>query len=136
MFYARNIRLIRKLLGYTQEEFIQKLGLTRGKLQTYEQGRTEPPIDLLVFLQNETNIPIYDILTRELSEKEIIAKNPMPVQDKKTGYGLSGITLGGVQEKPPEYRVGTGRDLYDFDTLVMEVKRLREELESLKNRLK
>ena len=42
-----NIRFIRKQLGFTQDQFAQKLGIKRSLVGAYEEGRAEPRLDLL-----------------------------------------------------------------------------------------
>jgi len=51
LFFHSNIRLLRDRKGLTQEEFAQKLGLSRVKFASIEAGRTENPTaaDLINF---------------------------------------------------------------------------------------
>ncbi|MBT8287603.1 MAG: helix-turn-helix domain-containing protein [Flavobacteriaceae bacterium] len=58
-----NIRHLRSLKGYSQEQFAEELGWTRSVVGSYEEGRSEPSIDRLIDLSNYFNIPI-DILVR------------------------------------------------------------------------
>src|SRR6187431_1249339 len=41
------IRQLRKKLGFTQDQFAQKLGIKRSLVGAYEEGRAEPRLDLL-----------------------------------------------------------------------------------------
>ncbi|WP_422106919.1 XRE family transcriptional regulator [Winogradskyella sp.] len=59
-----NIRHLRALKKHSQERFADDLGWTRSMVGSYEEGRSEPPIDRLVDLSNYFNIPI-DILVRK-----------------------------------------------------------------------
>ena len=58
-----NIRHLRSLKGFSQEQFAEELGWTRSVVGSYEEGRSEPSIDRLIDLSNYFNIPI-DILVR------------------------------------------------------------------------
>ncbi len=45
----KNLKYLRKLRGWTQEEFAQKLRIKRSLLGAYEEERAEPRIDVLDF---------------------------------------------------------------------------------------
>ena len=56
-----NIKHLRSLKQLSQERFAEDLRWTRSMVGSYEEGRSEPPIDKLIDLSNYFNIPI-DIL--------------------------------------------------------------------------
>ena len=58
-----NIRHLRKLKSFSQEQFAEDLGWTRSVIGSYEEGRSEPSIDKLIDLSNYFDIPI-DILVK------------------------------------------------------------------------
>jgi len=58
-----NIRHLRSLKGFSQERFADELGWTRSMVGSYEEGRSEPPIEKLIDLSNYLDIPI-DILVK------------------------------------------------------------------------
>ena len=58
-----NIKHLRSLKKLSQERFADDLGWTRSMVGSYEEGRSEPPIERLIDLSNYFNIPI-DILVR------------------------------------------------------------------------
>ena len=58
-----NIRHLRSLKGFSQERFADELRWTRSMVGSYEEGRSEPPIDKLIDLSNYLDIPI-DILVK------------------------------------------------------------------------
>ena len=62
-FIQTNIRHLRVLKEHSQEHFAEELGWTRSMVSSYEEGRSEPPIDRLIDLSNYFNIPI-DILIK------------------------------------------------------------------------
>ncbi|WP_147677751.1 XRE family transcriptional regulator [Algibacter pacificus] len=62
-FIQSNIKHLRSLKGFSQERFADELGWTRSIVGSYEEGRSEPPIDRLIELSVYFNIPI-DILVK------------------------------------------------------------------------
>ena len=59
-----NIKHLRSLKKLSQARFADDLGWTRSVVGSYEEGRSEPPIERLIDLSNYFNIPI-DILVRK-----------------------------------------------------------------------
>ncbi|RNC88384.1 MAG: LexA family transcriptional regulator [Winogradskyella sp.] len=59
-----NIKHLRSLKQISQERFADNLNWTRSMVGSYEEGRSEPPIEKLIDLSNYFNIPI-DILVRK-----------------------------------------------------------------------
>ncbi len=58
-----NIRHLRTLKGFSQEQFAEELGWTRSVVGSYEEGRSEPSIERLIDLSGYFDIPI-DILVK------------------------------------------------------------------------
>ncbi|MBT8257360.1 MAG: LexA family transcriptional regulator [Bacteroidia bacterium] len=58
-----NIKHLRSLKGFSQEQFAEELGWTRSVVGSYEEGRSEPSIERLIDLSDYFNIPI-DILVK------------------------------------------------------------------------
>lgn len=65
MNYLNNLRHVRKLLRKTQADF-NEYGFNKGKVQSYEDGRSQPRIEFLILLKNLSGISIDDILTGDL----------------------------------------------------------------------
>lgn len=59
-----NIKHLRTLRKLSQERFADELKWTRSVVGSYEEGRSEPPIERLIDLSNYFDIPI-DILVRK-----------------------------------------------------------------------
>lgn len=59
-----NIKHLRALRKLSQERFADELDWTRSVVGSYEEGRSEPPIDRLIELSNYFDIPI-DILVKK-----------------------------------------------------------------------
>lgn len=62
-YIQTNIKHLRALKRFSQERFADELKWTRSIVGSYEEGRSEPPIDRLIDLSNFFNIPI-DILVK------------------------------------------------------------------------
>jgi len=62
-YIQTNIKHLRTLKKLSQERFADELNWSRSMIGSYEEGRSEPPIDRLIDLSNYFNIPI-DILVK------------------------------------------------------------------------
>ncbi len=47
-FIANNIKHLRELKKQTQEYFASELNISRERVASYEQGRSSPPVEILV----------------------------------------------------------------------------------------
>jgi transcriptional regulator with XRE-family HTH domain len=66
----QNLKYLRKLRGWTQEEFAQKLGIKRSLLGAYEEERAEPRIDVLETACDIFKLTMDDILRKDLSDNK------------------------------------------------------------------
>jgi transcriptional regulator with XRE-family HTH domain len=64
----QNLKYLRKLRGWTQEEFAQKLRIKRSLLGAYEEERAEPRIDVLEVVCDMFKLTLDEILRKDLSE--------------------------------------------------------------------
>ena len=62
-YIQSNIKHLRGLKKFSQERFAEELKWTRSMVGSYEEGRSEPPIDRLIELSSYFDIPI-DILVK------------------------------------------------------------------------
>ena len=62
-FIANNIKHLRELKNHTQEFFANELDISRERVASYEQGRSSPPVEILIELSNYFNLPI-DVLIK------------------------------------------------------------------------
>ena len=58
------MKYLRKLRGWTQEEFAQKLRIKRSLLGAYEEERAEPRIDVLEVVCDIFKLTLDDILAK------------------------------------------------------------------------
>lgn len=66
----QNMKYLRKLRGWTQEEFAQKLRIKRSLLGAYEEERAEPRIDVLEIVCDIFKLTLDDILRKDLSDNK------------------------------------------------------------------
>ncbi|MER3497162.1 MAG: XRE family transcriptional regulator [Chitinophagaceae bacterium] len=66
----KNLKYLRKLRGWTQEEFAQKLRIKRSLLGAYEEERAEPRIDVLETVCDIFKLTLDEILRKDLSDNK------------------------------------------------------------------
>lgn len=66
----QNMKYLRKVRGWTQEEFAQKLGIKRSLLGAYEEERADPRIDVLEIVCNMFKLTLDDMLRKDLSNNK------------------------------------------------------------------
>ncbi|MFL5740379.1 MAG: XRE family transcriptional regulator [Flavisolibacter sp.] len=64
----KNLKYLRKLRGWTQEEFAQKLRIKRSLLGAYEEERAEPRIDILEAVADIFKLTLDDLLRKDVSD--------------------------------------------------------------------
>ena len=69
-FIANNIKHLRELKHHTQEFFANELNISRERVASYEQGRSSPPVEILIELSNYFNLPIDVLIKNDLSKAE------------------------------------------------------------------
>lgn len=65
---GQNLKYLRKLRGFTQEEFAAKLQIKRSLLGAYEEERAEPRLEVLESVSDWFKVSLDDLLRRDLSE--------------------------------------------------------------------
>ncbi|MDX1954342.1 MAG: LexA family transcriptional regulator [Chitinophagaceae bacterium] len=66
----QNLKYLRKLRGWTQQEFADKLGIKRSLIGAYEEERAEPRIDVLEVVCDIFKLTLDDLLRKDLSESK------------------------------------------------------------------
>ncbi len=64
----QNMKYLRKLRGFTQDEFAQKIGIKRSLVGAYEEERAEPNYEVLETVSDLFKVSIDDLLRKDLSE--------------------------------------------------------------------
>ncbi len=67
---SQNLKYLRKLRGWTQEEFANKLRIKRSLLGAYEEERAEPRIDVLETVCDIFKLTLDEILRKDLSDNK------------------------------------------------------------------
>jgi len=65
-----NLKYLRKLRGWTQEEFASKLGIKRSLIGAYEEERAEPRTDVLETVSEIFKVTLDELLLHDLSESK------------------------------------------------------------------
>lgn len=65
---GKNLRYLRKLRGWTQEEFANKLKIKRSLVGAYEEERAEPKLEVLEQVCTIFKLSLEDLLFNDLSE--------------------------------------------------------------------
>jgi transcriptional regulator with XRE-family HTH domain len=64
---GKNLRYLRKLRGWTQEEFANKLKIKRSLIGAYEEERAEPRLEVMEAICNIFKLTLEDFLFKDLS---------------------------------------------------------------------
>lgn len=65
---GQNLKYLRKLRGWTQEEFSTKLGIKRSLLGAYEEERADPRLDVLENVSEIFKVTLDELLLQDLGE--------------------------------------------------------------------
>lgn len=63
---GKNLKYLRKLRGWTQEEFAAKLKIKRSLLGAYEEERAEPRIEVLEIISGIFKVTLDDLLLQDI----------------------------------------------------------------------
>ncbi len=66
----KNLKYLRKLRGWTQEEFAKKLRIKRSLLGAYEEERADPRIDVLEVVADMFKLSLDDLLRKDVSDNK------------------------------------------------------------------
>ncbi|MEP2935091.1 MAG: XRE family transcriptional regulator [Gilvibacter sp.] len=67
---SKNIRHLRSLKKLTQEQFAEELAVPRSRIGSYEEGRSEPPIEMLIAISDYFKVPIDILIKNDLSRSK------------------------------------------------------------------
>jgi transcriptional regulator with XRE-family HTH domain len=65
---AQNLKYLRKLRGWTQEEFATKLKIKRSLLGAYEEERAEPRLDVLELVSDMFRVSLDELLRKKMQD--------------------------------------------------------------------
>jgi transcriptional regulator with XRE-family HTH domain len=66
----KNLKYLRKLRGWTQEEFAQKLRIKRSLLGAYEEERADPRMDVLETVADMFKLSLDELLRKDVSDNK------------------------------------------------------------------
>jgi transcriptional regulator with XRE-family HTH domain len=64
---GQNLKYLRKLRGWTQEEFAVKLGIKRSLVGAYEEERADPRLEVLEIVGDTFKLSLDELLLKDLS---------------------------------------------------------------------
>ena len=67
---SKNIRHLRKLNRLTQEQLAEELRINRSRIGSYEEARSEPPIETLISLSEYFKLPIDIMVKKDLTKTD------------------------------------------------------------------
>ena len=65
---GKNLKYLRKLRGWTQEEFAVKLGIKRSLIGAYEEERADPRLEVLEIVGEILKLSLDELFLKELSD--------------------------------------------------------------------
>lgn len=99
----KKIRKLRVEQHLTQQELADKIGVTRGAISQYENGRIFPCIPLLPKLAQALNCTVYELLCEDLAENDQTAQ-----EDPERVCGYCKHICGGCTDYSSECALGYG----------------------------
>ena len=66
----QNLKYLRKLRGWTQQEFADKLRIKRSLIGAYEEERARPNLEVLETVCDIFKLSMDDVLRKDLSENK------------------------------------------------------------------
>lgn len=64
---GQNLKYLRKLRGWTQEEFAAKIGIKRSLIGAYEEGRADPRFEVLEVLSDLFKVSLDELMRTDLA---------------------------------------------------------------------
>ncbi len=123
MFFAKNIKYLRKKSGISQEKLAAMLGLSRTTVTNYESGFSTPDYTHLIRIASIFTISIDSLLSRNMT---------MDSGDSYVADGESGdIFIRGVRETDPVYHRLQSCELCNQKDIT--IKALQDSIETMKN---
>ncbi len=68
MYLIENVKHLRKIHGFTQQDLSEKLMIPRSTLGEYERGNTHPSLDLLIKISKVFKVDIDSLLKNKIGE--------------------------------------------------------------------
>ena len=65
---GQNLKYLRKLRGWTQEEFANKLGIKRSLIGAYEEERADPRLDVMEIMCQMFKVTLDELMLKDMSD--------------------------------------------------------------------
>ena len=88
-YIGKNIRKIRGVKKLSQQAFADLFNLTRANIGSYEEGRAEPKISVIVDIANKFSLDVESILNKELKVNEIANFKGQSVKSDATSNAIN-----------------------------------------------
>ncbi len=82
---SNNIKSLRKQLGFTQEQFAEKIGIKRSLLGAYEEGRADPRLNNLQNMAKEFSVSVDLLISKDISRLDRQELQRLMEQQAKSG---------------------------------------------------
>lgn len=96
----KNLKVLRKRLGYTQAQLAEKLGVKRSLIGAYEEGRAEPKLSTLVNISQLFEVSLDQLIIQDLSRAELM---PIPISGKPAATDRMRVLAITVDNEDKEY---------------------------------
>jgi len=100
---GKNLRYLRKLRGWTQEQFAKKIAIKRSLLGAYEEERAEPRIEILQTICNLFKLSMEDMLFKDLG---VPSGNSGSYLDRRRAMKLAKPTIAEIHFVPVKAAAG------------------------------
>ncbi|MDN5203231.1 LexA family transcriptional regulator [Fulvivirgaceae bacterium BMA10] len=89
---SKNIKYLRKLHAFTQEQFSEKIGIKRSLLGAYEEGRADPRLNNLLNMAKEFGVSVDVLISQDVTG---ISRDDLKVlgQKEENGEGLKILSI-------------------------------------------
>lgn len=111
-FAGKNFRYLRKLRGWTQEEFATKLDIKRSLVGAYEEERAEPKLEAMERICKIFKITLDDFILKDLSAPKAVS-----YLEQRRGLKMSKETNGIIHFVPAKAAAGYLSGYADEDFL-------------------
>lgn len=103
MYLSKNIKYLRRSIGLNQTQLGERVGKTKEVISTYERGKIQPPIDVVLALSKVFNITMEDLLVRNI-EKEGLPQTIKPEPKDETLVQMNQLMAQRIKELEREIR--------------------------------
>lgn len=95
MMLGKRIRMLRHKSGMTQGDLAKKLEISQSAVGMYEQGRREPPYDLLIKISKLFDVKLDWLLSddKELTELDEMLEDFFKTMRQKSYLQFKGVVL-------------------------------------------